>query len=74
MNKNLEYLGKDEKLKPILVIDDEEMIGDFIQAALETENIQSVYFKKPNEALRDFHKDKYLAAIIDYKMPEYRRY
>lgn len=60
-----------EQTKTILVVDDEEMIEEMIQAVLESRGCRTTSFTDPREALRFLvgNPDRVVLLITDFRMP-----
>ena len=56
--------------KRILVVDDEQDIGQSIKIVLNEYGIDVDYFEYPLEALKNFKPDYYDLVILDIKMPK----
>jgi len=55
-----------------LVVDDEPIIGIFLQEALQDVGIDSQYFKSAASALAASHGADFAAAILDVGLPDMR--
>lgn len=55
--------------KTILIVDDEELIGELCSSILEDEGYKTVYFNNINDALAKFPSLKIDFILSDIKMP-----
>ncbi len=62
--------GNLPKAKSILVVDDEEVIRDFFQSALETEGYRVTTASNAAEARKALQKEDFEAVVLDIILPD----
>lgn len=53
----------------ILIVDDDDKNGEFLQEQLTDGGCLARWYRDPKEALKQFHKSQYQVGILDIKMP-----
>jgi DNA-binding NtrC family response regulator len=53
----------------ILVVDDDQTHGRFLEEELSQRHCKATWFRDPREALRQFRRNQYQVGILDLKMP-----
>jgi CheY-like chemotaxis protein len=62
--------SKDQLMRRILVIDDQQQVRVSIEIALQSNNFEVVSVGSGREALREFEKSSFDLAIVDIYMPD----